>query len=168
MFETRTIKVENEDIVLDASKLQFSEATLSEYLETEGGWMDYFGSKLADAERELARMELEVEKAEDEYDRVYYKVFAAIKDGPGGSDKLVEGKAKVDSSVVDERAKVLDLKILAIECKHNVRSLYQHLRAWEKNHENAQNRGNTLRKELERLHKDRVYDDKIDEIIKSV
>ena len=43
------------------------------------------------------------------------------------------------------------------------------LKAWDKNHENAQNRGNTLRKELERLHKDKVtYEDKMDEIIKSV
>jgi hypothetical protein len=46
--------------------------------------------------------------------------------------------------------------------------LRQHLRAWDKNHENAQNRGNTLRKEMERLHKDRFMDDKIDEIIKHV
>lgn len=160
------VQIEGQDIVLDSSKLQFSEGTLSEYLETEGGWIDYFGSMLANAERQLAIAELDVEKAEDEYDRVYSRVFSTLKDTKGGSDKFVEGLTKIEASVIDERAKVLDFKIQAIELKHHVKAIYQHLRAWEKNHENAQNRGNTLRKELDRLPKDRVFEDRIEDIIK--
>lgn len=169
MEDKRTIKVYTQEIVLDSSKLEFSEGTLSEYLETEGGWIDYFGAKLAEAERELAEMDMEVEREEDEYDRIYGKVFAAIKDTEGGSDKLTEGKAKAEQTVVDARKKVMDLKEKAILKKYHMRLLQQHLRAWDKNHENAQNRGNTLRKELERLHKDKfTYEDKMDEIIKPV
>jgi chromosome segregation ATPase len=167
MEDKRTITVYGQEVVLDSKKLEFSEGTLSEYLETEGGWIDYFGAKLAEAERQYAEMEMEVEREEDEYERAYSKVFAAIKDTEGGSDKLTEGKAKIEPMVVDARKKVLALKVKAIEMKYIVRMLQQHLRAWDKNHENAQNRGNTLRKELERLYKDKVtYEDKMDEIIK--
>ena len=165
----RSVIVNGQEVVLDTSKLAFSEGTLSEYLEKEGGWIDYFGAKLADAERQFAEMELEVEKEEDEYDRVYAKVFTTLKDTDGGSDKKVEGLTKVELVVIAARNKVMELKVKSIELKHNVRLLQQHLRAWDKNHENGQNRGNTLRKEFERLNKDKfTYEDKIDDIIKAV
>lgn len=165
----RKVTVYGQEVTLDTNKLAFSEGTLSEYLETEGGWIDYFGAKLAEAERQLAEADMEVEREEDEYERIFAKVFATIKDTEGGSDKLTEGKTKFEPTVIDARKKVLDLQAKAIEFKYVVRQLHQHLRAWDKNHENAQNRGNTLRKELERLHKDKIsFDDKMDEIIKSV
>ncbi len=163
--EKRTVTIGDKSVVLDTSKLQFCEGTLSEYLETEGGWIDYFGARLADAERELAQMEMAIEKEEDQYDRLYSKVFATIKDTEGGSDKLTETKAKVEPTVVAAKEKIVALQTLAIELKYAVRLIHQHLRAWDKNHENAQNRGNTLRKELERLNKDRVYEE-VDRIIK--
>ena len=168
---TRKVTVYGQEVVLDTNKLAFNEGSLSEYLETEGGWIDYFGAKLAEAERQLAEAEMEVEREEDEYDRTYSKVFAMIKDTEGGSDKLTEGKAKTEAMVVAARKNVLELKSRAIEYKYVVRLLQQHLRAWDKNHENAQNRGNTLRKELERLHKDRITgseEDRMNEIIKSI
>lgn len=169
MEDKRTITVYGQGVVLDSKKLEFSEGTLSEYLETEGGWIDYFGAKLAEAEKQYAEMEMEVEEEEDEYERIYSKVFSTIKDTEGGSDKLTEGKSKVEPTVIAARKKVLEFKVKAIEKKYVVRMLQQHLRAWDKNHENAQNRGNTLRKELERLYKDKVtYEDKMDEIIKHV
>lgn len=169
MEDKRIVNVCGQQVTLDSSKLAFSEGTLSEYLETEGGWIDYFGAKLADSERQLAEAEMEVEREEDEYDRIFGKVFATIKETEGGSDKLTEGKTKAEPTVIAARQKVLELKVKAFECKHVVRLLQQHLRAWDKNHENAQNRGNTLRKELERLHKDKfTYEDKMDEIIKAV
>jgi hypothetical protein len=168
----RNVTVYGQNVDLNAAKLAFSEGTLSEYLETEGGWIDYYGAKLAEAEKQYAEMEMEVEIEEDEYERTYSKVFSTIKTTEGGSDKLVEGMSKVEPTVVAARKKVLELKIKSIEFKYIVRLLQQHLRAWDKNHENAQNRGNTLRKELERLYKDKItattYEDKMDEIIKSV
>jgi hypothetical protein len=164
--DIRRITVCGDEVVLDSSKLHFSEGTLSEYLENEGGWIDYFGAKLAEAERQYAEMEMDIEREEDEYDRVYSKVFATLKTTEGGSDKLVETQTKVEPTVVDARNKLLEIKSKGIELKYVVKSLYQHLRAWDKNHENAQNRGNTLRKELERLHKDKILE--VDDIIKSV
>lgn len=166
--EKRKIIVRGQEVVLDTAKLFFSEGTLSEYLEREGSWIDYFGAKLADAERQLAEMEMKVEIEEDEYERVYARVFSTIKSTEGGSDKLVEGQSKIEPTVVAAKSKVHALRSEAIGYKHTVNMLKQHLRAWDKNHENCQNRGNTLRKEMERLHKDRFMDDKIDEIIKHV
>lgn len=165
----RNIIVYGQNVDLDTAKLAFSEGTLSEYLETEGGWIDYFGAKLAEAERQYAEMEMEVEREEDEYDRIYSKVFSTLKTTEGGSDKLVEGQSKVEPTVVAVRKMVLDLKAKSIELKYVVRLLQQHLRAWDKNHENAQNRGNTLRKELERLYKDKVTTSsyEMNDIIKS-
>jgi DNA repair exonuclease SbcCD ATPase subunit len=166
--DKRKVFVYGSEVVLDTSKLYFSEATLDEYLETEGGWIDYFGAKLADAERELMEMEFFQEKEEEQYDRVYSKVFSTIKSTEGGSDKLVEGQTKTEPTVTDAKDKLMNLQSKVIEKKHAVNMLKQHLRAWDKNHENAQNRGNTLRKEMERLHKDRVLVDNLDDIIKSV
>lgn len=164
----REIIIYGQKVTLDTSKLDFSEGTLSEYLEVEGGWMDYFGAKLADAERQYAEMEMDVDKEEEEYERAYSKVFSTIKSTEGGSDKLVEGLAKVEPTVIAAKDKVFALKVRSLEFKHSVRLLQQHLRAWDKNHENAQNRGNTLRKEMDRLYKDKIYEEKIDEIVKAV
>jgi chromosome segregation ATPase len=160
----RRIVVNGQEVVLDGSRLSFSEGTLSEYLETEGGWIDYFGAKLADAERQLAEMEMEIEKEEYEFEKIYSKVFSTLKSTEGGSDKYVEGLTKVDQTVIDAQQKVFNLREKAIDFKHSVRMLHQHLRAWEKNHDNAQNRGNTLRKEMERINKDHIFE----EVIKPV
>lgn len=167
-MEKRKITVAGQEVVLDTSKLTFSEATLDEYLETEGGWMDYFGAKLADAELQLMEAELLVDKKKEEYERAFARVFSMIKDTEGGSDKLTEGKAKVEATVVASRDEFLNIQQKVIEAKHVVSMLRQHLRAWDRNHENAQNRGNTLRKEMDRLHRDRILEDKVDDIIKAV
>lgn len=164
----REITVYDQKVVLDTSKLVFNEGTLSDYLENEGGWIDYFGAMLANAEKQYAEMEMEVDKEEDEYERVYSRIFSTIKDTQGGSDKLVEGLTKIEQQVIDARNKVLEVKSKALEFKHTVRLLYQHLKAWDKNHENAQNRGNTLRKEMERITKDKILEDRMNEIIKEV
>ncbi len=163
----RKVTVAGHDIVLDTSKLYFSEGTLSDYLEHEGSWIDYFGAKLADAERQYAEKEMEVDREDDEYERVYSKVFANLKD-QGGSDKYVEGLTKIEPAVVTARDKVLVLKNQALELKHTVRMLYHHLKAWDKNHENAQNRGNTLRKEMERITKDIILEEKMNEMVKEI
>jgi len=166
----RSVMVNNQEVILDTNRLYFSEGTLSEYLEKEGGWIDFFGAKLAEAERQFSEMELEVEREEDEYDRTYSKVFSVLKTTEGGSDKLVEGQTKIEMTVIAARNKVLALKAKSIDLKYNVRLLQQHLRAWDKNHENGQNRGNTLRKELERLNKDKfTYEEsRIDDVIKAI
>ena len=130
------IIIDGEIVVLDFEKLNFNESNLSGYLEKEGGWYNYYGSKLAKAEKVLQLMELK-------HDVLYSNKFSELKSA-GGSDKLVEAQSKSDASVEEIARQV-------IEAKYNVKLLLLHLRAWDKNHENAQNRSNTLRKEMEKL-----------------
>ena len=104
--EIRIIKIRGEEVCLDRSKLYFSEATLGEYIETEGGWIDYFGSKLADAERELADFESELSTCDAAYDKLYSQKFTAIKD-TGGSDKYVEACVKGNDDVEQARKEVI-------------------------------------------------------------
>src|SRR5271154_1100235 len=116
-MEKRKISIAGQEVVLDANKLTFSEATLDEYLETEGGWMDYFGAKLADAERQLMEAELLADKKKEEYERAFAQAFSIIKDTQGGSDKLTEGKAKTEPSVTAARDEFLNIQQKVIEAK---------------------------------------------------
>lgn len=125
-----------EEVKLDPTPLRFDESTLSNYLETEGSWYDYFGAKLADAEYLMQKYELA-------HDVVYSEKFKENKEN-GSSDKMAEAQAKCDPDV--EAA-----KNTFIAAKHNVRLLQQHLRAWDKNHDNAMSRGHFLRKEMDKL-----------------
>ena len=130
------VKLGNEEVKLDPTLLRFDEMTLSHYLETEGGYYDYYGQRLADAEYLMTKYELE-------YDVIYSEKFKESKEN-GCSDKLAEAYSKADSEV--EAAKNMFLA-----AKHNVRLLQQHLRAWDKNHDNAMSRGHFLRKEMDKL-----------------
>jgi hypothetical protein len=136
MNEKVTLTVAGQDVVMDLGLLVFDEVTLSQYMEKEGGYYAYFGSKLCEAEREMQRLELI-------YDVIYAERFKENKDA-GGSDKYAESKTVADSDVVDAKRDFL-------ESKYKVRQLQQYLRAWDRNHDNAQNRGNTLRRELDKL-----------------
>ena len=125
-----------EKIVIDPDKLRFNEANLAAYLEEESGWYNYYGSKLAKAEMILQLLELR-------YETLYSNKFTEFK-ANGGSDKLVEAQSKSDKEVEDIARQV-------IESQYNVKMLALHLRAWDKSHENAQNRSNTLRKEMDKM-----------------
>lgn len=131
------IHVNGEEVILDSSRLAFSESTLSEYIETEAGYYDYFGAKLAQAEREL-------QNADTIYEIVYSQKFAFYKEEDNCSDKLSEAKTKSDNDVVKAKKNVIEAKLI-------VRLLQQHLRSWDKNHENAQSRGHYLRKVMDKL-----------------
>ncbi len=158
--EVQVVKLADKEVKLDPKNLEFNEHTLSEYMEKEAGWYDYFGSKLADAEYLMQRAELD-------YDVTYSERFKENKEN-GCSDKLAEANAKADSDV-EEAKKVF------LAAKHKVRLLQQHLRAWDRAHENAQSRGHFLRKEMDKLNKD-IYGPKadnylerrIEEIVKEV
>lgn len=141
MFEIRELLVGGQKVVLDPNRLEFNEATLSKYLEQEGAWYDYFGQKLADAEYELAQ-------AEESYEKKYSVAFRIAKE-EGSSDKLAESTAKCDTDVQSA-------SVLKASCKHKVKLLSLHLKAWDKNHDNAQSRGHTLRKEMDKL-SGRIY-----------
>jgi hypothetical protein len=158
MYEKVDLLIGGQTVTIDTGLLAFDEATLSEYLEKEGGYYAYFGAKLAEAEREFQQLELS-------YDVIFAERFKDYKD-QGGSDKYAESRTVCDPDV--EKAK-RDMQ----EGKYKVRQLQQYLRAWDRNHECAQNRGNTLRRELDKLNQGiyaqnpnfHALEERVDEII---
>jgi hypothetical protein len=116
-------------------------------------WYDYFSQKLAEAEAILSYKEYE-------YDILFSASYEKSKE-EGCTDKLAEANAKKDVSVCEAKREI-------IGAKHKVTLLKQHLKAWDKAHENAMSRGHMVRKEMDKLHTDIVFksrDDQISEII---
>lgn len=130
------LSIAGNEVIVDSENLKFSEATLNQYIQTESGFYDYFGGCLALAEKDHQNKELMHEK-------VYADRFTEAKDN-GGSDKYAEATAKKDPTVVA-------LKEACVESKYVVKRLQQHLRAWDKNHDNAQSLGHMLRKTMDKL-----------------
>jgi hypothetical protein len=144
--DVNTIQIGNEEVKLDPASLCFNETNLSSYLESEGGYYNFFGQKLADAEYLQQKYELE-------HEVIYAEKFKESKEN-GATEKLAEAYAKSDPDV--EQAKSMFLV-----AKHNVRLLQQHLKAWDKNHDNAMSRGHFLRKEMDKLSPS-VYGQRVD------
>ncbi len=124
-------------VEIDPEHLRFNENTLNQYIQTEAGYYDNFGAFLSLAEKNLQNTELKHEK-------LFAERFIEAKDN-GGSDKLAEAKAKADPDVVQ-------LKEDANNARYAVNRLKQHLRAWDKNHDNAQSLGHMQRKIMDKLH----------------
>ena len=137
--EKVTVTVAGEPLVLDPSHMKFNENTLSDYMDHEYGWIDYLGKKLEFATKEMML-------AEVNHEFLYNKKFVECKD-EGGSDNYAKAKASSDKEVFNAYQQYVDRKYV-------VGVIKAHLRAWDKNHDNAQNRGHTLRKELDKLNKD--------------
>jgi|LSQX01.3.fsa_nt_gb hypothetical protein len=139
MAKIEKLEFAGQTVVIDPENLKFDEMTLTRYIQKESGFYDNFGAYLALAEKHLQQKETIFEK-------VYYERFVEAKES-GGSDKLAEAKAKSDPTVVAFREEVTDAKYV-------VNRLKQHLRAWDKNHDNAQSLGHMIRKEMDKLHSD--------------
>jgi len=136
MSKQEKFNIGKHEVIIDSSRLKFDDATLSKYMEEEAGWYDYYGAMLAIAERHLALLDAKHEK-------IYGERFAENKD-MGGSDKLAEARAKSDQDVSD-------LKTQMADAKFKVSRLKQHLRAWDKGHDNAQSMGHMQRKAVDKL-----------------
>lgn len=149
--EKVTVNVAGREVVLDPDNMRFNEATLSEYLIKEYGWIDYLGKQLEYAQKEVALAELD-------HEALYSERYMASKD-LGNTENYAKAKALSDPDVIEAHKKV-------IEKKTNVGLLRAHLNAWNKNHDNAQNRGHTLRKEMDKLNRD-IYaaDDRVDQAV---
>jgi hypothetical protein len=145
----QTINLSGEEIVLDNSRLAFNSSNLSLFMENLSLWYDYFSQKLAEAEALLAYKEYE-------YDVAFAKKYEESKE-QGCTDKLAEAAAKKNEEVCHAKKDV-------ISCKYKVMLLKQHLRAWDKAHENAQSRGHMIRKEMDKLNLD-VMESKVDYIV---
>ena len=130
------IAVGKRDVVLDSSHMAFNEASLSKYMEEEHVWYDYYGQALAELEGQYHQLDVD-------HDARHALVFQENKEN-GCSDKLCDAYAKSDSKVIEIR------KQIAI-VKEGMSLLKNHLRAWDKAHDNAQSRGHMIRKEMDKL-----------------
>lgn len=139
MIEKETLNINGREVVLDPKQLEFDETTLNNYIQTEGGFYDNFGAFMAMAEKVQHLREME-------YEAIYCERLVEAKE-QGATDKISEAKAKANLDV-------LEAKKLVIEAKYKVKRLAQHLRAWDRNHDNAQSLGHMLRKEMDKLHSD--------------
>lgn len=123
-------------VVLNSDNMSFNEASLSKYMEEEHVWYDHFGQALAELEGELHDLDVD-------YDARYAVVFRENKEN-GCSDKLADAYSKSEDSVVALRKRVA-------KTKEKISLLKNHLRAWDKAHDNAQSRGHMIRKEMDKL-----------------
>lgn len=154
----RKITVKGREIILDSDTLSFDESTLQKYIEKEGSWYSYYGEALADAEAEW-------KDAENKYEISFQKTFQNAKAQEGKtSDKCAEAIAKIDIAV-------MAAKEMELETRHKVRLLQQHLKSYDKNHDNAQSRGHFLRKEMDKLagfhSEDDSFTSEVDKIVRS-
>lgn len=150
----KTVKVGNQEVILDSGDLKFTDATLNVFLEKIGGRIDYIGQNLANAQRICSMVE-------QKYDFAFITAFKALKE-EGKSDKTSELLAKADPEV--QR-----LKMVLIESKYNKDLIYNHLQALNSAREDAHNRGHMLRKEMDKLSNSFLKpSDSIDDIIKDV
>lgn len=148
-----SIKIGNQEIVLDNARLAFNEVSLNAFMENLALWYDYFSQKLAEAEAILAYKEYE-------YDVLFSAAYERSKED-GCTDKLAEANAKKEANVCEAKKEI-------IGAKHKVTLLKQHLKAWDKAHENAMSRGHMVRKEMDKLNTDIVFrgrDDRVNEIV---
>ena len=129
------IRVAGQDVTIDAANLSFNEATLNEYIQTEGSKYNYYGQVLADAQAQwqIAKMQHEI---------IYSEKIKQYK--PGATEKTAEACAKADEEVIKANKKVIAMQRI-------VEMLKNHLRAWDKNHDNAQSLGHMIRKEMDKL-----------------
>ncbi len=136
--EKTVVKVRGKDVVLDPNNMNFNELTLSDYMMHEYGWIDYFGKQLEFAEKDLQLMRID-------FDKTFNEKYADFK-GSGCTEGQSKAKALSDPDVVTIRQKMA-------EQDEVVGLITRHLRAWDKNHENAQSRGHFIRKEMDKLNK---------------
>lgn len=135
----RKIDLDDEIVVLDPNKLSFNDATLSTFMEELSIYYDYFSSKTTKAEELLANTELEIEQKHAEH-------FLKAKTD-GLSDKTAEAYAKVQDEMKELCKRENRFKVAAKQLKEYVKAL-------DKAHSMAQNRGYMLRKEMDKLNSD--------------
>ena len=142
MNDDNVIVIGNEEIHLDPTRFDFNEANLTQYLMSEAGWYNYFGQKLAQLEWLLDHKEIE-------YDTCFAKLYIDFKENGGGTEMAVKSKSESHPDAVALKEDIAKIKRAVTKVK-------QHLRAWDKSHENANSVGHTLRKEMDKLGSDSI------------
>lgn len=154
MNEPVIVKVAGQEVVLDPAALDFNEATLSDYMQAEGAKYNYFGQMLVEAQAQLMVLKSKFEEIEAQK-------FKHYKDNVSGPIPLVEAHVKTDEEVVAASRKV-------ISATRAVELLRAHLRAWDRNHDNAQSFGHMLRKEMDKLGFDIRHSDDLDKRVQNL
>lgn len=139
MARTEKLKFDKYEVEINPENLRFDENTLTNYIQQESGHYDSYGAFLALAERNLQNKEVA-------HERLFSERFVEAKE-EGSSDKLAEAKAKADPDVSKYKEDI-------VEAKYVVNRLKNHLKAWDKNHDNAQSLGHMLRKQMDKLNSD--------------
>jgi len=147
------IEVAGVEIVLDPDNMKYNETNLGDYMSREYGWVDYLGKQLEFAQKELLLAEIDSET-------IYSKKFLEAKEG-GKTDTCSKAYATSHDEFVAAKKRVIDRR-------EAVGHLKAHLRAWDKNHDNVQNRGHTLRKEMDVLNRDVYVDQSIESVLGKV
>jgi hypothetical protein len=135
MNEPETVQIGQEEVVINPKDLEFNEANLNEYMEKEGALYNYYSQKLADAQAQL-------QLAKINHDKISAEKFRHYKQGI--SDKTAEAHTKSDAEVLVAAKQVVAASRIADKLKG-------YLRAWDKNHDNAQALGHMIRKEMDKL-----------------
>lgn len=141
-IEIVKVIVQGQEIVLDPKNMKYNENSLGEYMNKEYGWVDFLGKQLEYAQKEVLFADIE-------FDRIYSIRYMEAKD-----DGQSEGYAKAFANASDD---VVNARKYHVERKEAVGHLKAHLKAFDKNHDNAQNRGHSLRAEMKLLNRD-IYE----------
>jgi len=135
------VLVQGREVILDPANMRYNELTLPDYMNKEYGWIDYLGKQLEYAQKEVLLADIDA-------DALYSLKFIEAKDA-GNSDNYAKAFATANVDVVAAKKKIAERK----EVVGHIRA---HLQAWYKNHDNAQNRGHTMRAEMKSLNRDIV------------
>lgn len=139
MIKVEKLIFDEYSVEVNPQNLRFDETSLSSYIMTEAGFYDNFGAYLALAEKNLQNREIL-------HERLFCERFVEAKE-VGASDKLAEAKAKSDKDVILMKEAINDARYI-------VNRLKNHLKAWDKNHDNAQSMGHMLRKQMDKINGD--------------
>jgi len=143
-IEKVTVIVQGREIVLDPINMKYNENSLAQYMNEEYGWIDYLGKQLEHAQKEVLDVEIESEA-------IYSLKFMESKDC-GNSDNYAKAFALANVDVVEAKKKVA-------KCKENVGHLKAHLKAWDKNHDNAKSRSFAVQNEMKVLNRNIYTED---------
>jgi len=135
------VTIGKDEVELDPKVMDFSEATLNEFLMKDAGTYSFYHQKWVDAQY-LAT------KYEDYHEALYAKKFQECKEN-GATDKMAEAQAKACPEVVEAKEK-------SRITKRTKDHLWGFLKSLDKAHENALNLGYNVRKELQVLHHQNV------------
>ena len=137
MNDVIKINLGDKELIIDPSRLEFNEVTLTEFFQKSHGYYDNLGRGLANLEAlyQTRKMELD-EISSRKFDE--YKTVGKI------SDKLAQAKTDSDPEVLAARKRLISVG-------RNVSMVKNHLKAWDKAHENALSTGHFLRKEMDKL-----------------